>query len=55
MVTVSNLKSQRQQLQNELDILINQLKLIAGIPVAEPLTLSKTESFEEKRNFWQMM
>lgn len=48
MVTVSNLKSQRQQLQNELDILINQLKLIAGIPVAEPLTLSKTESFEEK-------
>ncbi len=48
MVTVSNLKSQRQQLKNELDILINQLKLIAGIPVAEPLTLSKTESFEEK-------
>lgn len=48
MVAVSNLKSQRQQLQNELDILINQLKLIAGIPVGESLTLAKTESFKEK-------
>ena len=47
-VTVSNLKSQRQQLQNELDILTNQLKLIAGIPIAETLTLAKIESFEEK-------
>ena len=46
-VTVSNLKSQHQHLQNELDILVNQLKLIAGIPIAETITLSKTESFKK--------
>ncbi len=51
MVTVSNLKSQRQQLQNELDILTNQLKLIAGIPVSESLSLAAEESFEEKGTF----
>ena len=47
-VTVSNLKSQHQQLQNELDILTNQLKLIAGIPMSESLSLAAEESFEEK-------
>ncbi|MDF1675100.1 MAG: TolC family protein [Vicingaceae bacterium] len=51
MVTVSNLKSQRQQLQNELDILTNQLKLIAGIPMSESLSLAAEESFEEKGTF----
>ena len=48
MVTVSNLKSQRQQLQNELDIIVNQLKLIAGIPIAESVTLAKEDAFEQK-------
>lgn len=50
MVTVSNLKSHRQQLQNELDIIINQLKLIAGIPIAETITLAKEETFQQKED-----
>jgi outer membrane protein TolC len=51
MVTVSNLKSQRQQLQNELDIITNQLKLIAGIPIVDHLSLATEEVFEEKEIF----